>query len=138
MVHFLLLVAGLMMAGCYSTGNADIKNKDLINQVQVGKSTKEDVRKLLGEPYSVSKGHLAESMPGHATFTMTMDEWWTYFYSKHHQGATTFIPYIGWLIGERKDEWAHFAVGFDAKGTVQHVSSGGTKKEGSLLDEMKR
>jgi hypothetical protein len=117
MIH-LLLVALLTLTGCYSIGNADIKSKDLIAQVQIGKSSKADVQRLLGEPYGVSRGKLPEARPGDASYGMTMDEWWMYFYSKYETGATSFIPYVGWLVGQKKEEYSHFAVGFDGKGIV--------------------
>jgi len=133
----LLLIAVLMMAGCYSSGTAEIKDKDLVGQVQIGKSTKEDVRKIFGEPNSVSRGRLAEARPGDASFNMEMDEWWAYFHTKHQTDAKSFIPYVGWLVGETNDEWTHFAVGFDQKGIVQHVSSGQMKGKGGVLSNMK-
>ena len=49
MIH-LLLIAVVALAGCTSSGNATIKNQELIDQVKMGKSTKDDVRRLFGEP----------------------------------------------------------------------------------------
>jgi len=123
---YLLLVAVLSLAGCFSTsyGNADIKNKDLIAQVQIGKSTKDDVRKTFGEPSSVSKGQLPEARPGHVAYGVTMDEWWVYFHGNINHDPKMMIPYIGILFANSTHDADHFVVGFNDKGVVQHVSSG--------------
>lgn len=133
----LLLIAVLTMAGCYSWGTADIKNQELIAQVQIGKSTKEDVKRIFGDPSSISKGKLAEAMPGHASYNLMMDEWWTYFHMKHEDNMLGAVPYVGVLLQGTKDEYTHLAVGFDAKGIVQHVSSGQSKGKGGILNSLK-
>jgi hypothetical protein len=46
------------------------------------------------------------------------------------------IPYVGLLLGGTKDEFDHFAVGFDSKGIVQHVSSGQIKGKSGVLNNM--
>lgn len=125
MLH-LLLVAVLGLAGCVHTeyGNADIKNKNVIDQVQMGKSTKDDVRKLLGSPSSTSKGKLPEARPGDASYDLVMDEWWVYFHGNINHDARMFIPYAGFFFGNTNHDADHFVVGFDGKGIVQHISSG--------------
>ncbi len=136
MIH-LLLIALLSLTGCYSSGTAEIKNKDLIAQVEIGKSTKEDVKRMFGDPNSISKGKLTEAMPGDASYNITMDEWWAYFHTKHESNMLGAVPYAGVLLAGTKDEYTHFAVGFDAKGIVQHVSSGQIKGKGGILNNLK-
>lgn len=133
----LLLIALLSLAGCYSIGNNDITNKDLINQVQVGKTTKEDVKRMFGDPNSISRGKLTEAMPGDAAYNITMHEWWAYFHTKHESNMLGAVPYAGILLAGTKDEYSHFAVGFDEKGIVQHVTSGQMKGKGGVLNNMK-
>ena len=132
MVHF-LLIALLTLSGCYSTGNANIKNQDLVAQVQMGKSTKDDVRRLLGEPYSVSRSSGQVASPVDPTQTAALVEWWTYIHASSETDAKSYIPFIGWLIGSSTHEQEHFQVGFDQKGIVQHFTSGAYKGKSGLL-----
>lgn len=136
---YLLLVAVLSLAGCFHTsyGNEDVKNKDLVAQVQMGKSTKDDVRKLFGAPTSVSKGKLPEARPGDAAYDITMDEWWVYFHGDIHHDPMGFIPVVGILFAKSTTDADHFVVGFDAKGVVRHITSGqqNVKSEGILSNK---
>ena len=52
MIH-LLLIAVLSLAGCYSSGNAGIKSEELVTQIKIGKSTKNDVTLLFGQPTAI-------------------------------------------------------------------------------------
>lgn len=47
------------------------------------------------------------------------------------------VLYVGWVLAGTKDEFTHFAVGFDARGIVQHVSSGQIKGKGGILNNLK-
>lgn len=136
---YLLLVAVLSLAGCFSTsyGNADIKNKDLIAQIQIGKSTKDDVRKTFGAPSSVSRGSLPEARPGHVAYGVTMDEWWVYFHGDVHHDPLMFLPVVGVLFTNSTHDADHFVVGFNEKGVVQQISSGeqNVKTQGVLSNK---
>jgi outer membrane protein assembly factor BamE (lipoprotein component of BamABCDE complex) len=133
MIH-VLLVALLSLAGCYSTGNASIKNQDLVAQVQMGKSTKDDVRRLLGEPYSISRSSGQVASPVDPKQMLALVEWWTYIHASSETDAKSFIPFVGWLLGGSTHEQEHFQVAFDQKGIVQHITSGAMKGRTGLLN----
>ena len=128
MIH-VLLVALVTLAGCvsYEYGNADITNKSVTDQVQIGKSTKDDIRKLLGTPSSTSRGKLPEARPGDASYDLVMDEWWVYFHGDIKHDPRMFIPYAGLLFSNTDHDADHYVIGFDAKGVTQHVSFGKQK-----------
>ena len=50
-----ITVAALFcLAGCASMGNVEISMSDRVSQIQPGKSGKAEVRRLVGDPSSVS------------------------------------------------------------------------------------
>lgn len=132
MIH-LLLIAMLGMAGCYSAGNASIKNQDLVAQVQIGKSTRDDVRRLLGEPSSISKSSAQVVNPNDSTQMLTVVEWWSYIHASARVDGRSFIPVVGPFLGGTSHESEHFQVGFDQKGLVQQVTSGATKGKSGVF-----
>jgi outer membrane protein assembly factor BamE (lipoprotein component of BamABCDE complex) len=133
MIHLLLIVV-LSLAGCYSSGNASIKNQELIDQVKMGKSNKDDVRRLFGEPNSVSRSASQMANSQNPTQMLTLVEWWSYVYASSQTDAKSFIPYVGWLLGSHSYESEHFQVGFDQKGLVQHITSGAYKGKSGVLN----
>lgn len=140
MIH-LLLLATLGLTGCVTStwGNADVKNKDLVAQIQTGQSTKESIKKTFGEPTTVSRGKLAEALPGDREYNMVMDEWWTYFHYQDEMDWRHWIPVVGSVLSTDTTDVHYFIVGFDAKGVVQHVASGQQKGKhtGALVGDKK-
>ena len=132
MIH-VLLIAVLSLAGCYSSGNASIKNQELIAQVQMGKSTKEDVRRLFGEPDSVTRTSSQVASAGNPSQMVMIVEWWSYTHASAQTDAKSFIPFVGWFLGGSTYESDYFQVGYDTKGVVQHVTSGASKGKSGLL-----
>ena len=49
----LIVIISFGMVGCISRGTPTLADKDKMNQIRVYKSTKEDVRRILGEPQGV-------------------------------------------------------------------------------------
>ncbi len=133
MIH-LLLIAILSVAGCASSGNANVKNQALIDQIQMGKSTKNDVRRLLGEPNSVSRTSSQVANPADPKQMLTLVEWWSYIHASSQTDAATFIPLVGGLVGSTTHESTQFTAGFDQKGIVQHITSGSYKGKSGLLN----
>jgi len=81
---FTLLFVALSIAGCASTGNQNVKaatQESVKAQLKEGVTTKEEVRKMLGEPTSVS-------------FTDSGNEIWTFKYSEAQSHASNFIPIV--------------------------------------------
>ena len=133
MIH-LLLIAILSLAGCASSGNANVKNQALIDQIQMGKSTKDDVRRLLGEPNSVSRSSTQVANPADPKRMLTLVEWWSYIHASSQTDAASFIPFVGGLVGSSTHESTQFTAGFDQKGIVQHITSGSYKGKSGLLN----
>jgi hypothetical protein len=96
MIH-LFLIAVLALAGCASSGNASIKNKELLDQVHIGKSTKDDVRRLLGEPNSISRMASQVPNPSDPSQMLMLVEWWSYMHASSQTDAKSFIPFVGFL-----------------------------------------
>ena len=86
-----------------------------------GKSTKADVRAAIGAPDNISKD-------------LSGQESWIYSYSRSTVKGTTFIPYIGGLVGGSNTQTQQVVVVFGADGTVENVTStyGGTEANANL------
>lgn len=128
MIH-LLLIAALTLAGCYSSGNADIKKQEMVAKVQIGKSTKEDVRRLFGDPNQISRQSSEVVNPVDTTKMITLVEYWSYIHGNARADAKSYIPFVGGLVGGSSYDSEVLRVGYDAKGVVQHVSSESAKGE---------
>lgn len=122
MIH-LLLIAALSLAGCYSSGNAGIKNQDLVSQIKMGKSTKNDVTLLFGQPNSVTRGSFQVANTGDPKQTVTVVESWGYQHTNAQTDGRSFIPFAGMWLGGTNYETAQVQFGFDGNGIVQQVTS---------------
>lgn len=86
-----LILASLLLAlgGCASTGSMAMKNENtttLQQKIIKGKTTKQEITQLFGEPQSRSVDDRG-------------NETWTYSYSNSTSNIANFIPYAGALIG---------------------------------------
>ena len=124
MIHLLLIVA-LSLGGCYasSSGSAGIKNQELVAQVKTGKSTKNDVTLLFGQPTSVTQSSFQISSQADPKQMLTVVESWGYSYSHARMDAKSWIPFAGLWLGGTNYEFAQVQFGFDGKGIVQQVTS---------------
>ena len=124
MIHF-LLIAVLTLSGCYSSssGSAGIKNQDLVAQIKMGKSTKNDVTLLFGKPTSVTQGSFQVANQTDPKQMVTVVESWGYQYTHAQTDGRSFIPFAGLWLGGTNYETAHVQFGFDGNGIVQQVSS---------------
>jgi len=69
-LSMLVILMGFGVVGCANRGNAALSDKSKMSQIRTHKSTKKDVRRILGEPQSVSShGDGKES--------------WSYMHSNH-------------------------------------------------------
>ncbi|UCE64041.1 MAG: outer membrane protein assembly factor BamE [Nitrospirota bacterium] len=88
--------------------------EDQLAQIKIGTSTQEDVRKVLGEPMSVSKSTDSENSP----------ESWVYPLSKYASDPNTGVPPIGVVgapISRARRKTTEVEIGFDEKGIVNSI-----------------
>jgi len=122
----LIALAGVAVGGCVSAaGQKKITNQDVVNQIVVGKSTKADVKALLGEP--------ANALPYGDN-----DEMWMYHYTRGERRATSFIPYAGAFIGGADSKMATLTVRFGSDGIVKYVGKGSMTGGGGGIQDSGR
>jgi hypothetical protein len=100
-----------LVASC--TGGSLITEAQLA-QIKIGSSTNEDVRKVLGEPISVSRPTESESPP----------EIWVYPISKYASDPNTGVPPIGVVgapISRGRRKTTEVEISFDEKGIVNSI-----------------
>lgn len=122
MIHLLLVVL-LAMTGCYSAGNAGVKNSALVAQVKIGQSTKMDVQSLFGAPNSVTRGSVQVASQANPSQTITVVETWGYQHTEAHMDGRSWIPFAGAWLGGTNYQTEQVMFGFDGKDVVQQVSS---------------
>lgn len=81
----ILLLVLILSAGCATSGTAQLTNDNVVSQIKVGTSTKEDVRRLLGEPSSV----------GTSNVEGRVQEIWGYGYASVKSNPLAFVPIVG-------------------------------------------
>lgn len=120
----LSIILALGLAGCASThGNKKIAEEDVINKIEPGKSTKKDVRGLIGDPIDVQ-------------FTDNGEEVWKYHYTRTDVRGTSFIPYAGALVGGSDTKTTTLTIRFDKNGVVKNVGKGGSTGGGGGLQDL--
>ncbi len=119
---FLIAFAACFLYGCATTGSQHIVDDSKVAQIQKGSSTKEDVRFLLGSPTKVD-------------FTDGGFEVWEYVYSKSQTRATSFLPYVGVVVGGSDSITHTLTVQFTDEGVVNNIGRGKVAgKGGSVFD----
>ena len=102
------LLVALSLVGCASTGNQNVKaatQESVRAQLKEGVTTKDEVRKMLGEPSSVS-------------FTDSGNEIWTFKYSEAQSHASNFIPIVGLFSSGADVKNKEVIVLFDKDGKI--------------------
>ena len=118
----------LLASGCVSSGNPSIVDQDRISQIKLNTSTKEDVRRILGKPNSMSRhsGNYSP-LPGlPPSPALTNVEVWNYTHINVDVNAANFI--IGLFADGATSDINTFTAVFDEQGIVRHIAS--TKSEG--------
>ncbi len=118
----------LLASGCVSSGNPSVVDQDRISQIKLNTSTKEDVRRILGKPNSMSRhsGNYSP-LPGlPPSSALTNVEVWNYTHIDVDINAANFI--IGLFAGGAPSDTKTFTTVFDEQGIVRHISS--TQTEG--------
>lgn len=105
---FLLLLAALAY-GCASQGNRSLAratDDNVAENIEIGKTTKSDVKDIYGSPLSVN-------------FLDSGSEVWKYRYARAHVTGKTFIPIYGAFAGGARGEAKELTVVFGEDGIVQ-------------------
>ena len=106
------LVLPIFLFGCAATsGNDRIKDhsQETVNQsIQIGKTTKADVRKEFGEPTAV-------------TLNDSGSENWTYVFSRATPKAVNFVPIVGLFARGADVLTKKMVILFDKKDIAQKV-----------------
>ncbi len=118
----------LLASGCMSSGNPSVVDQDRISQIALNTSTKEDVRRIMGKPNSISRHSGSYSpLPGLSPSpALTNVEVWNYTHVNVDINAANFI--IGLFAGGTTSDINTFTVVYDEQGIVRHLSS--TRSEG--------
>jgi outer membrane protein assembly factor BamE (lipoprotein component of BamABCDE complex) len=106
----------VVVAGCASHGNKRINDQNNIKAIEIGVSSKDDVKEILGNPADVA-------------FLENDVEVWKYFFTRTRVKGSTFIPIIGGFVGGSTKKTRTFTVKFKddivvATGQGESVGSG--------------
>ena len=93
-----------------------ISEPGTVAKIEEGKSTKADVRALVGDPTKVN-------------FDTSKNEIWEYVYTKASAKPASFIPIIGIFAGGADMIGNTLTILFDKNGVVEKVGSGKTTGE---------
>ena len=124
----LMIVTAVGLAGCASNGRtASFHDPDKLHQIRVNKSTKQEVKNLLGEPRSITQhSNETESWTYQSTHT-------TYTEKYAAKKALSFvpIPYLGTAVGladsmvdvgpDKIGEMKIFSLTFNKKGVLKET-----------------
>lgn len=123
MIKWLALALCLVfLFGCASVGNKQIGEAGTVAKIEEGKSTKADVRSLVGQPTKIN-------------FKDNGNEIWEYIYSKGQLRPATFVPVVSWFAGGVDTTASTLTVLFDEKGVVKKVGSGKISGGGGSLTD---
>jgi len=113
-------LSALLFTGCaVKTGNEMLgkMDKEQINsQITKGKSTKADVKAMLGDPDKTD-------------FDNNSLEKWTYIHVRKDVKAVNYIPVANWFVGGTNDTTKTLVVLFDDNGLVKNYINSDAKGE---------
>ena len=90
----IIIITMLFSLGCASTGNQTIMNSNFMNSLQIGVTTKDEVKTLLGEP---QESMMPQLMPN-GNISM---EAWRYAGTDKSINAACFIPIVDIAAGRQ-------------------------------------
>ena len=129
-MHYLLLVVMLAITGCFSHGNASLKNDAAVEQIKIGESTKADVLRLIGKP---TLTYTSEISPG------VRIELWSYSHMQAESSPLLFIPIVGLFTaasGHGVDvDVRGFSVSFSPDGVVRSITRSSSSNKEQLPPE---
>jgi outer membrane protein assembly factor BamE (lipoprotein component of BamABCDE complex) len=105
----------VLLAGCVSTGNSNLADDRTMEQIQVGKTTKQQVTSLLGDPAS----QRSIEMGGWTR------EWWGYSYASATINPLDYLLLYGFFYNGLGlyDTQYDLGVYFDHRGIVSSLST---------------
>jgi hypothetical protein len=108
----------LVLSACVSIGNADLASEQTMMNIQVGETSRQQVRELLGEPDSQLRTEIRGSTR----------EWWSYSYSSAVINPIDYILLYGlWFSGiGLYDTRYDVQLFFDHRGVVSSLSKSKT------------
>ncbi|MGE3152861.1 MAG: outer membrane protein assembly factor BamE [Nitrospiraceae bacterium] len=106
---------GLWLAGCVSTGNSNLADDQTMAQITVGKTTKQQVASLLGNP----SNQRSIEMGGWTR------EWWGYSYASGRINPLEYLLLYGFLYNSPGlyDTQYDLGIYFDHRGIVSSLST---------------
>lgn len=109
LIVIMLLTSGLTACSRHS-GNIRATDQSMIDKIKIGTTTKDEVRRLLGDTTSIMR---------HGS-----NETWTYRYTQTNIGAKTFVPFAN-LVGESSVDTkiSMLMIKFNAQEIVEDVRS---------------
>jgi outer membrane protein assembly factor BamE (lipoprotein component of BamABCDE complex) len=108
---FCLIAIVFLSSACATVGNEQISEPEITNQIQIGKSTKADVKALVGEPTKVN-------------FQENGNEIWEYVFKKGQVKPATFIPLVRIFAGGANVEGNTLTIMFNKDGVVEKYGTG--------------
>lgn len=140
---FLAILVLFVLTGCVSSlGDRKITDKDLLSQIKLGVSTRENVRSLFGDPQGKHnrqpfQRQLSQEMVELAGLADELGsdclESWMYMYSEHKSDPIRHlpIPLINLLAEDsRESEMYSFHFCFDKNGILQSLTESHTAGKG--------
>lgn len=116
---FVLCLATLLaVQGCASSGNPKVADFNTSTQIEYGKTTKQEIRAMLGEPNAKKYGANGKEV-------------WVYLYSQAQFKAATFIPLVGLFAGGVDTSGKSLTFVFDENGVLQKRGSGEANIKGA-------
>lgn len=109
-----LLIGLLFVIGCtiVDFGSERIIQDDILSQIKEGKTTKAEVKTLLGEPFDVS-------------FMANGDEQWKYFYTRSKVKGTTYVPIVNLFESGVDSKTDTLTILISEEGIVKRIGEGG-------------
>lgn len=118
----LLVCLFLTAFGCATSGNPAVGSEALVNQIKLGETTKEEMRRLFGQPTVMSR-HSGTPFPevtGWSASSLSFEAW-NYTYASTEVHPVTFIPFVGLFAGSATSTMSQITLTFDDQGIVRHI-----------------
>jgi hypothetical protein len=108
----LIIILSLFLVGCATTGNRQIMNADFMKSLQIGTTTKDEAKALLGEPQ-----HTGAQQGGYNY------EVWRYIGMDKSVNVASFIPIVDIAAGRQTITARVVDLYFDDKGILTDIKS---------------